>query len=258
MKISIIIPSFQQAHFLERTILSLTNQNYSDLELIIVDGGSTDYSVNIIKKYEKKLSYWVSEKDTGQSNAINKGLKLAQGEILGWLNSDDTLAPNALRKIAECYQKNPDVNLVYGHNWLINENDEIIRRLTAVQTNAYELIYYNRNVWSQPGTTWRRRLQEKIGFLDESLHYTMDCDFWIRASQVGQVYCLNEHLGDLRIHNATKSKTQKEKFKSEHRILDRRYGQERRDLWSRQFFNFRRRLRILSSPNNWYYLLSSN
>ena len=126
-KISIITPSFNQADYLEETILSIINQNYPNLEYIIIDGGSTDNSVEIIKKHEKNIDYWVSEKDNGQSHAINKGFAKATGEILNWINSDDILAENALIKIAEAYLKRKNDNIVIlGNGFEIDENGKVL------------------------------------------------------------------------------------------------------------------------------------
>ena len=247
-KISLVTPSYNQAAFLERTIRSVLDQEYPALEYMIVDGGSADASVATIKKFAPTLAYWISERDGGQPEAINKGLRRATGEIMGWLNSDDTLPPGSLHRIAKIYREHPDVDLIYGHTCLIDADDRIIKRLVAVPTSAHELIRYNRNVWSQPGTTWRRRLQEKIGLLDESLHYTMDNDFWIRSALGGTIHCAPYHLGNLRIHSRTKSSRSVDGFSREHLILDEKYGAEHRDRVHRFLFKSQRILRALTSP----------
>lgn len=252
-RITLITPSFNQARFLERTITSILNQNYPDLKYIIVDGGSTDGSVEIIRKYETQLAWWVSEKDNGQAHAINKGLKHATGEIIGWLNSDDTLAPGALQRIAQAYQAHPEIDLLYGHTCMINENDQVIRRLCAVPTNAYELIHFNPNIFSQPGTTWRMRLHERIGYLDESLHCTMDCDFWIRAAKAGVIHFIPIHLGNLRTYPQTKSYLLRKSFMEEQKLLDKRYGGEETSQFQKWFFAVRRSLRICASPKTLAY-----
>ncbi len=247
-KISIITPSFNQAAFLERTIRSVLDQGYPALEYMIIDGGSSDGSLAIIEKYAARLAYWVSERDGGQSEAINKGLRRSTGEIIGWLNSDDTLAPRALYRIADVYRSHPAAELVYGHTCLIDSIDCVIKRLVAVPTRASELIRYNRNVWSQPGTTWHRRLQERIGLLDERLHYTMDNDFWIRAALGGTIHFAPYHLGNLRIHSSAKGSRFVERFQREQAILDDKYGAEYRDHLHRLMFKSRRILRALASP----------
>jgi glycosyltransferase involved in cell wall biosynthesis len=249
-KISLVTPSCNQGAFLERTIHSVLDQKYRGLEYMIIDCGSDDGSVDTIKKYTDKLAYWISEPDSGQSAAINKGLRRATGEIVGWLNSDDTLAPGSLHRIAEIYREHPEVDLVYGHTCLIDTEDRMIKRLVAVRTNARELIRYNRNVWSQPGTTWRRRLQEKIGFLDEGLHYAMDNDFWIRSALGGIIHCAPYHLGNLRAHSMAKSSRFVDGFSREQLILDQKYGAEYRDSVHRLIFRSQRILRTLASPSS--------
>lgn len=247
-KISIVTPSFNQGAFLERTIRSVLDQKYPALEYMVIDGGSTDGSVDILRNHAHQLAYWVSERDGGQSEGINKGLRRATGDIVGWLNSDDTLAPGSLNRIAAIYRDDPDADLVYGHTCLIDVDDRVIKRIVAVPTNARELIRYNRNIWSQPGTTWRRRLQERIGLLDESLHYTMDNDFWIRAALGGKIHFAPYHLGNLRIHSTAKGSRFVERFQREQAILDQRYGAEYRDHAHRLMFKSRRIFRALASP----------
>jgi glycosyltransferase involved in cell wall biosynthesis len=253
--ISLVTPSFQQARFLERTIRSVIDQGYPRLEYILIDGGSTDGSIDIIRKYQDRLDYWSSEADRGQAHAINKGFRQAKGDLLGWLNSDDTLAPGALLQIGSLFLSNPDVDLVYGHTFLIDETDTLVGRQLAVPTNLRELIHYNRNMWSQPGTFWRRRLYERAGPLDESLIYALDCDFWIRAASVGTIYCLPHHLANLRIHAGTKSKAKRPQFLEEHQQLDQRYGKEFRTGMRHSWFRLRKRIRVLRRPSNWVALL---
>jgi len=249
--ISIVTPSFQQARFLERTIQSVIDQGYPRLEYLVLDGGSTDGSLDVIRKYEDRLDFWSSEADRGQAHAINKGFRQAKGELLGWLNSDDTLAPGALLEIGRLFLSHPHVDLVYGHTFLINEADRVVGRRLAVPTNLRELIQYNRNMWSQPGTFWRRRLYELTGPLDESLHYAFDCDFWIRAASTGTICCLPHHLANLRIHAGTKSATKRSLFLEEHQQLDQRYGSEFRTGVRHSWFRLRRRIRVLRRPANW-------
>jgi glycosyltransferase involved in cell wall biosynthesis len=249
--ISIVTPSFQQARFVEKTIRSVINQGYPRLEYLVLDGGSTDGSIDIIREYEDRLDFWSSEADRGQAHAINKGFRQASGELLGWLNSDDTLAPGALLQIGRLFLSHPHVDLVYGHTLLIDDADRVVGRQLAVPTNLRELIYYNRNMWSQPGTFWRRGLYERTGPLDESLHYAMDCDFWIRAASVGIIFCLPHHLANLRIHSGTKSTMKRSQFLEEHKKLDQRYGNEFRTGLRHSWFGIRKRIRVLRRPANW-------
>jgi glycosyltransferase involved in cell wall biosynthesis len=134
MKISIITPSYNQAEFIERTIQSIFSQNYPDIEYIVMDGGSTDGTVKILKKYSDQI-IWKSEKDNGQSDAINKGLKIATGEIVAYLNSDDTYEPGTLKKVADFFQKNPEKKWVYGKCKIINKKDQEIRKWITAYKN---------------------------------------------------------------------------------------------------------------------------
>jgi glycosyltransferase involved in cell wall biosynthesis len=254
-RITLVTPSYQHASFLERTLRSVLDQNYPNLEYIVLDGGSTDGTLEILHKYQSRLSYWHSEKDAGQSAAINYGLRMAHGEIVGWLNSDDTLAPRALWQIAARYAREPDVDLLYGHTWLIDEHDRTLRRLVSVQTNAEELTQYTANLFSQPGTTWRRRLHDRIGFLDESLQYTMDCDFWIRAARHSKMRCVPIHLGNLRLHSGTKTASQNGPMQIEMNKVVARYRTIEPAAHDERMFRMRRRLRILRDPRNWAYRL---
>jgi glycosyltransferase involved in cell wall biosynthesis len=252
-RISIVTPSYQQSRFIERTLESVHSQGYPHLEHIVIDGGSTDGSVEIIRRYEDRLAFWCSERDKGQSDAINRGLRRATGEVLGWLNSDDTFAPGALHRIGEYYAAHPEVDLLYGHTHVIDAEDRILRRLLAIPTNAQELIRFTRDVWSQPGTTWRRRLQERIGLLDESLHFAMDGDFWIRAALNGTIRFVPQHFANLRFHEQTKSSSALEKFVADHQELDRRYGAMQRDRLSQTLWKLRRWFRIVRNPRSLLY-----
>jgi glycosyltransferase involved in cell wall biosynthesis len=253
--ITIVTPSYQQAEFLERTMNSVLRQDYPALEYIVLDGGSTDGSVDIIKRYAGRLKYWRSGKDAGQSAAINEGLKMAQGDIVGWLNSDDTLAADALFRIGRFYAENPRTDLVYGNTHLIDAQDRVIRRLVSTKTSAFELAHFNRDIWSQPGTTWRRSLHDKIGYLDESLHLFMDGDWWIRVARQFNITRLPAHLGNLRIHPLTKSTTRLDTAAADDRVLEQRYGTIYRGGLRRRWFDLRRKGRILRDPRNWLYRL---
>lgn len=254
-RITIVTPSYQQAAFLERTIGSVLDQQYPNLEFMVFDGGSTDGSVDIIQRYADRLAYWCSEPDQGQAAAINKGLRRATGEIVGWLNSDDTLAPGALHFIAAEYNRRPEVDLLYGHTCLIDAQDRVVRRLCAVPTTAVELVRYNMNVWSQPGTTWRRQLHERIGYLDESLHYGMDCDFWIRAALHGKVHFTPRHLANLRGHPGTKSERCQVKLQVEYAQVHARYDAVAKPAnpTGQILWRIRRAVRILGSPKSLAY-----
>lgn len=258
MRVSIVTPSFRQARFLERTLTSVLGQGWPDLEYMVVDGGSDDGSVEIIRRYADRLAWWTSEADRGQSHAINKGLQRATGDIVGWLNSDDTLAPHALSRIAEVFERHPEVQLVYGNVCLIDADDRLLRRLVAIPTCFGELQRFNRNLWSQPGTFWRRSLHTRLGWLDEGLHCTMDCDWWSRVARSEPIRHLPAHVANLRVYGETKSSTQGERFSAEHRLLDERYGGAETRWWRRRLFMLQRIGRIMRRPANLAYRLGWN
>lgn len=202
-KISIVTPSYNQAKFLERTILSVLNQNYPSLEYIIIDGGSTDGSIEIIKKYEKYLTFWVSEEDKGQSDAINKGFRKASGELVGWQNSDDVYLPGSFFKVAEKFEEHPNPDVVFGNVYLINENDEILKDMRFVPFNLDHLIYYDWNLSSQ-GIFWKRELFNRVGYL-KNYNVSFDLDWFIRlGKQTRKFSFIRSFLGGYRIHSKSK------------------------------------------------------
>jgi len=181
-KISIITPSFNQGRYLENTIRSVLDQNYSNLEYIIIDGGSTDNSLEIIKQYERHLAYWVSEKDKGQSHAINKGMKLATGDLLSWLNSDDYLAPGALSVIAEVYGSNPQAGAILGAGNMVDESGQVIFTHQPFAVTTESLYGWIDRFFWQPSCFITRSAWDKCGPLDEAIHFAMDLDLWLKIA----------------------------------------------------------------------------
>lgn len=187
--ISIVTPSYNQADFLEQTITSVLDQQYPHLEYIIIDGGSTDHTVDVIKAYERGIDYWVSEKDRGQSHAINKGFEKSTGDIMGWLNSDDVLLPNALDLVGEIFETYPTINCITS--WTVNIDQH--GRIAEFNVPAGTLRGPVRWGWhhgrglgfiQQASTFWRRSLWEKSGgYIDEKRHYSMDYELWQRFAR---------------------------------------------------------------------------
>ena len=186
--------------------MSVLNQNYPNLEYIIIDGGSTDGSAEIIKKYEKCLAYWSSEKDKGQTHAINKGFKMATGQLIAWQNSDDIYLPGAFYKIARKFSENPEANLVFGNKYAIDENENIIRDMRYVSFNHKSLLYEG-SALSNQSAFWKKELMDKVGLLDENFKFCMDYDFWVRASKKGKFLLTRNYLGATRYHKNTKTNT---------------------------------------------------
>ena len=207
-RISIVTPSFNQAQFLEETIRSVLLQGYPNLEYIIIDGGSIDGSVDIIKKYEPWLAYWVSESDRGQSHAINKGIQKATGKILFWLNSDDICLPGVFRLVAQTFQNNPQRSLVIGQARLIDQVGEIIGELRSTFTSWEELVTNPRNSVRQISTFFLRSLFDELGLVDESLHIAMDTELLVRFTQYYNPLILDEYLTAYRTHPRAKTYTQ--------------------------------------------------
>lgn len=205
MRISIITPNFNGVQFLEKTIQSVLDQGYPKLEYIIIDGGSTDGSIEIIKKYQKHLTYWVSEPDRGQTHAINKGIAKSTGEIISWINSDDYYLPNVLNTIAGAYTNKQWNNIVFGHTQIVNAQGQIKKTISPVvlsanQLNPVKCIMY------QPSSFFTRNMYERFGPFDENLHYAMDMDFWIRLFYSGNtIYSIDEKLSAFRRHADAKS-----------------------------------------------------
>ena len=208
-KISIITPSYNQGEFLEETITSILDQNYPNLEFIIIDGASTDNSVEIIKKYERHLAYWSSEKDGGQTQAINKGLRRATGSIVNWINSDDTLAPNTLIRINQLFEQHPNAGLIHGKTIVFN--DILENKASFVErgggTLATNLQAMGRIVFPQPSAFFRREALDKFGYLNENLQYGMDYELFVRIVGNYEIIGTNELFSYYRLHSASKSTT---------------------------------------------------
>jgi glycosyltransferase involved in cell wall biosynthesis len=202
--VSIVTPSFGQAKFLERTMQSVFAQTYSNLEYIIVDGGSRDHSKKIIEKYSGRLAWWVSERDCGQTEAINKGFSHANGEILAWLNSDDTYQPNAVSEAVEFLQENPKNGLVYGDANFIDENDRVVGRFPACQTDLAGLRRGYVHI-PQQASFFRADLWKKVGPLDESFFFAMDYDLWVRLAKISQLKYIPRIWANFRLHEEAKT-----------------------------------------------------
>ena len=223
MKISIITPSFNQAKYLEQTILSVIGQNYPELEYIIIDGGSKDGSVEIIKKYEKHLAYWVSERDAGQAAALNKGFNKATGDIAGWINSDDYLAPGCLTEIAAVFKKDETIGIAYGDNQLIDENGKPLMLYSVPNISYKELLHGIPDI-VQPGSFYKKSVLDKAGLLDESLRYVMDYDLWLRIGHISRISYIPAVLAFFRVHRFSKTKAEGYAFPGEMIKVRKKYG----------------------------------
>lgn len=223
-KITIVTPSFNQGRYIKETIESVLEQNYPNLEYIIIDGGSTDDSVEIIKKYEKHLTYWVSEKDNGQTHAINKGFNRSTGELVNWLNSDDLLEKGALSSLGEAILEYPNADVFFGDYRAIDEySNTIYRRKSAPYFK--QCLYWGRQLSSQPAVFFKRSMLGKCGMLNEDFHFCMDIEFWIRCAMQGAEFMqLKQPLGVTRVHGDAKTTNLQQLLHDEHKCLVRSYG----------------------------------
>lgn len=225
--VSIVTPSFNQAQFLEETIRSVLNQDYPRIEYIVIDGGSTDESVEIIEKYEGQLAYWVSEPDRGQAYAINKGWQRATGEIVAYLNSDDLYTADAVTTAVRALLSNPDVCIVYGDALVIDEHSDVIWQAPATPFDISGVITTKVKM-PQPSVFVRRSALDTVGLLDERLHYCMDYDLWIRLGLTCPgLYLSGVALSKMRAHAAAKSTAAAAAFPLERRrVLNKVYARD--------------------------------
>jgi glycosyltransferase involved in cell wall biosynthesis len=220
-KISIVTPSYNQAQFIEETIRSVLLQGYPDLEYLVIDGGSTDGSVGIIRKYEKYLTYWVSEPDEGMYAAINKGLRMSHGDVLAYLNSDDRYFSWTLAVVAQALAGRPRVGFAFGDMLNISEGSDAAElrfyppfRLGHIQRSGF---------LGQPTVFWRRSVFDQFGGFDESLKSIADCDYWMRIGERYHAYKVNEVLAIERNHPHAKRLAQREALRRELRHVRSRY-----------------------------------
>lgn len=203
--IGLITPSLNQARYLETTIRSVLQQNYAHLQYVIVDGGSTDGSVDIIRKYQNDIHHWISEPDEGQSEAINKGLRSTTADVVGWLNSDDLYLPGALHTVGHVFASNPSIQVVLGRTIFTDSHLNIIRACFHPKVFRFfsqrGVFYFN-----QQSMFWRRELLERIGYLDEDLHTCMDMDLWLRFLRMrARIEIVPQFLSVWRLHEECKS-----------------------------------------------------
>jgi len=204
MLISIVTPSYNQAHFIEDTIRSVLSQDYPHMEYLIVDGGSTDNTVEIIRKYESRLTWWVSEKDLGQTDAINKGFARAKGDILAWINSDDTYESGAITAAVNYFHAHPEVGMIYGDCNFINERGDVIGKFDSAQTN-YRLLRQGYTHIPQQTMFFRANLWKQVGPLDPSFYFAMDYDLWTRISARSEIKYVPQTWANFRLHTSGKT-----------------------------------------------------
>jgi len=215
-KISIITPSYNQGRFIEKTIKSILDQNYPNLEYIIMDGGSTDGTINILKKYGKQIT-WFSDKDEGPADAINKGFKKATGEILSWIGSDDILLPDSLLKVSEYFEKHNNCQWAIGRCRIIDQNGREIRKIITTYKNLWLNHYcYSTllilNYINQPSVFFTKNAFKKIGNLKTKEYWEFDYDYWLRLGKQYQPGLINEYLASFRVHKDTRTQLDPKHF----------------------------------------------
>lgn len=217
--VSIVTPSYNQGKYLEQTILSVLNQEFQRIEYIVVDGASTDESVQIIGKYSNQLAYWASEKDKGQADAINKGFARATGEIIAWLNSDDYYLPGTIGAVVKVFKENPDVVLVYGNMLAVDENGRTFNTLNYKQLTFEDLLCFQ--IIGQPAVFMRRSALQKTSGLDSTFHFLLDHLLWIRIAKHGRILHINQTWSAARYHPEAKNIAKAAEFGREaFRILE--------------------------------------
>jgi glycosyltransferase involved in cell wall biosynthesis len=221
--ISIIVPSFQQGHFIEETIRSIVAQEGATHELIIIDGGSTDATLDVIRKYESRIAYWISEPDRGQAEAINKGLRRATGNIVTWFGADDIYVPGIFAAVHEAWTKNP--RAIYAApvaNFYSRGRETLLRPHDLSLDNVVQ-YWQRRSLWHDPGLFWSREVIDTVGEIDASLHYSFDYDYLIRALQHFNVDYIDHLAAGFRLHRASKSIAQSEQMMQETAAVSQRY-----------------------------------
>lgn len=217
--VSVVTPSFNQARYLEQTLRSVLEQEHPRIEYIVVDGASQDGSVDIIRNHEGKLAYWVSEKDSGQAEAINKGLARTNGEIVAWLNSDDYYLPGAVSSAVKAFELNPDAALVYGDMLAVDENGRTTNLMKYGQFSLPDLLCFQ--IIGQPSVFFRRDALEKAGLLDTTFHFLLDHHLWIRIAQQGRIMHVPQVWSAARYHAEAKNVAKAAEFGREaFRILE--------------------------------------
>ena len=197
----------------------MLTQDYPHIEYLVLDGGSTDSSVELIKKYEDRFAYWISEKDSGQAEAINKGLSRAKGQIIAWLNSDDYYLPYTVSGVVRVFEENPDLVMVYGNMLAVDEQGQTINLLKYKQLSLEDLLCFQ--IIGQPSTFFRRTALEKAGLLDTSLHFLLDHHLWLRIAQQGEILHVPQTWSAARYHAGAKNRAKAAEFGREaFRILD--------------------------------------
>jgi glycosyltransferase involved in cell wall biosynthesis len=242
MLVSIVTPSFKQAGFLEATIKSVVEQDYPQIEYIIVDGGSNDGSLDIIQRYADRLAWWVSEPDRGQTDAINKGFAHASGQVLAWINSDDTYQPGAISRAVNFLQTHPEIGMVYGDANFIDRDGKMIGRFPACQTDYRRLRQGYVHI-PQQASFFRADLWQKVGPLDPTFYFAMDYDLWVRLAAIAPLFYTQQLWANFRLHGDAKTVSADDRCWPEMLKVHRRLGGSRFSVLYAKYI-----LRLVAAP----------
>jgi len=224
--VSIITPSFNQARFIRSTIDSVLGQEYPNVEYIVIDGQSTDETTSILREYDDKI-IWISEPDCGQTDAINKGIKMSSGEIIAYLNSDDIYLRGAIERVVDEFARSPDVEFVYGDNYAIDEDGQVLGQVKTISFDP-NILLYDANFICQPASFYRRSLFDYIGLFDDGLHYLMDYEFFLRAARRKVGFKLvKSYLSAIRFHGECKTLSGSTQWAEERIRIIRHYARSR-------------------------------
>jgi glycosyltransferase involved in cell wall biosynthesis len=215
--VTIVTPSYNQARFLEYTLRSVLEQDYPNIEYLVVDGASTDGSVEIIRQYEGRINWWVSEKDSGQSEAINKGMRRARGEFVGWLNSDDIYLPGAVTAAVAAFESHPEAGLIYGDAFAIDKDGESFNLMRARQYSLTDLMAFH--IICQPAAFMRRSVLEEVNYLDPAYQLLMDNLLWMCMAQKAPIVYVPQTWAAARYHDQAKNRTRGAAYGREARVL---------------------------------------
>jgi glycosyltransferase involved in cell wall biosynthesis len=242
VKISIVTPSFNSLRYLAEAARSILSQDGPfQLEWVVVDGGSTDGTVHFLESLADPRLRWISEADRGQSNAVNKGREMAGGDVVGWLNADDVYTPGAVASVAAAFEREHSAQWLVGRCEIIGADGRVIRqRVTRYKDRSLRRYAYRallrENFISQPAVFWRRAFGGRVGPLDESLHYTMDYDLWLRMGRGADPLLLDRVLAQFRLHETSKSgRVNRAQFDEQYRVACRYVGNDRVSRWVQRF-----------------------
>jgi glycosyltransferase involved in cell wall biosynthesis len=236
-KVSIVTPSYNQGQFIQETIESVLSQSYPNIEHIVVDGGSNDETHQILEKYKSSIDKIIIEPDNGQSDAINKGFRIATGELVGWLNSDDILLPHTVELLVDSYNKYPDAVIFYGDVIVFNNEGEIIRTLKPSQRLTYRQLVNGSGMIVQPGSFYRCDVVNEVNMLRPEFYFMMDRDLWLRILCYGNGVHIGNSVAKFRIHASAKSSKPPFKYLEEFLKLEHEHPS---DLFSRRKFQLLR------------------